>query len=362
MNDELKQLSSAAHGLLEQAAGATAFRTVRVASDSGFDGELWGKMAELGWAGIAIPEALGGYDMGPEALAVIGEALGAHLASSPFATTAVLAAKALAAGGEGHAERLGRIAAGQEIVAVALDTGSARGPSPVLAVPEGAGFKLSGSLSMVDFVAASSALVWARTSDASTTALVMPTEGLSATTIINVDMRRTSTVSFDGVTVGPEAVVGTVDAGAAVLDKAVDAARVAVAAETVGAAQAVFHQTMAYLRDRKQFGVPIGSFQALQHRAAHLHTELSIAGAVVRKAARALAEGDADAGALVSVAKAKAGKVAILTANEGIQMHGGVGVTDEFDVGLYVKRVRALENTFGDARFHAARLADLRGF
>lgn len=175
-------------------------------------------------------------------------------------------------------------------------------------------------------------------------------------------MRRASTVELDA-RVGPEAVVGNLGGGAAVLEAAADAARIAVAAELVGAAKAVFDQTLAYLRDRKQFGVPIGSSQALQHRAAHLHTELAIAGAVVRKAAGALSEGTCDARALVAAkAKAKAGRAAILTVNEGIQMHGGVGVTDEFNIGLHVKRVGALENTFGDSRFHFARYADLSGF
>ena len=129
-----------------------------------------------------------------------------------------------------------------------------------------------------------------------------------------------------------------------------------------GAARAVFESTVEYMRDRKQFGVPIGSFQALQHRAAHVHTELSIARASIHKAARVLADDPSAAPAAVAVAKSKTGRVAILAANESIQLHGGVGVTDEFDVGLYVKRIRTLENLFGDSLFHADRYARHRGF
>lgn len=361
MNEELSQLSSSAHGLLEKEAGPAAFRQVRENDGPGFDLSLWSKMAELGWAGLALSEAHGGYDMGARGLVTIGEALGAHLAPTPFAATAVLAAKTLSAAG--RTDRLEALVGGSHLYAVPLDLGSRpRGPE-VMMLRAGGGFRLKGSLRHVaHFSAAQSLLFWARSSDDATTAFVLPTEGMGSALTVQVDMQRTATLSFDDVEISADAVVGVVDGGEALLAEGLGSARVAVAAELVGLAKAVFQQTLAYLKDRKQFGVPIGSFQALQHRAAHLHTELAIAGAMVRKAAGALDDGESNAEALVSAAKTKAGQVAILTGNEAIQMHGGVGVTDEYDVGLFVKRIRALENTFGDAQFHTDRYAVKSGF
>ena len=360
MNEELQQLSSSAHGLLEKEAGPAAFRKVRESEGPGFDLSLWAKMAELGWAGLALSEDHGGYDMGARGLVAVGEALGAHLASSPFATT-VLAAKTLSAAGA--TTSLEDIIGGTHLVAVPLDVGSRRGGPAVMAVRSGDGFSFKGQLRQVaNFPAAQSLLFWARTSDDATTAFVVPTANLKAALTVQVDMHRAASLTFEDLEVGADAVVGEVDGGDALLEAALDPTRAAVAAELVGLANAVFQQTVAYLKDRKQFGVPIGSFQALQHRAAHLHTELAIAGAVVRKAAAALDDGQPAAPALVSAAKAKAGQIAMLTGNEAIQMHGGVGVTDEYDVGLFVKRIRALENVFGDSDFHTDRYAVESGF
>ena len=214
---------------------------------------------------------------------------------------------------------------------------------------------------MLDVPAAQHFVVFAR-EGSETAAFLVPKDapGVSVQTVVFVDHRRSSTVLFDGVKVPSHARVGSDQDGR--FDKALDLARLATASEMLGAARAAFEMTLAYMRDRKQFGVPIGSFQALQHRAADVHTELSIAGAAVRKAAQALTATPDAAAAAVSVAKSKTGRVAIHAANEAIQLHGGVGVTDEFDVGLYVKRIRTLESLFGDHLYHADRYARLRGF
>ena len=367
VSEELQQLAETAHGFLKEHAGPKAYRTVRdKAPAEGFDLDLWRRMSELGWAGIALPESLGGYDMGPMAVVMIGELLGAHLASTPFVST-VFAAKALAASaseGSLWAARLGELAEGRGLYAVAIDERARhRGLEGLRTKAEasGGGYRLSGAKrSVLDVPAADSLLVVAE-GQGGIVMVDVPKDaaGVSIATAVQLDSRRTSTVTFDNVMVDANRVIGADDAISAVVASALDAARLAVAAEMVGAAKAVFDMTIEYMRDRKQFGVPIGSFQALQHRAAHVHTELSIASAAVRKAATALPD---DAPAAVAVAKSKAGRVAIHTANEAIQLHGGVGVTDEFDVGLYVKRIRTLDNLFGDHIFHADRYARMRGF
>ena len=349
MSEELKQLATAAHGLLQKAAGPTAFRAVRDAGGDGFSRDLWAQMVELGWGGLAIPEVLGGFDMGPSAVVLVADALGAHLAAAPFVSTAVFGATALAAGDEAQADRLAQLAAGELVLGIPLDAGG--GAPSLSAEPDGDGFRLFGTQRhLLDLPGADAALLWARTGEG-TTAFVVPAEALRAQAEVTtlIDHRRAAAVTLEGVEVGPEHRVGAAGEGEAVLASALALGRAAAAAEMVGAARAVFESTLDYMRDRKQFGAPIGSFQALQHRAAHLHTELTIAGAMVRKAADAIAS-DQDAARMVAAAKAKAGQVAVLAANEAIQLHGGVGVTDEYDVGMFVKRIRTLENTFGDTR------------
>jgi alkylation response protein AidB-like acyl-CoA dehydrogenase len=169
-------------------------------------------------------------------------------------------------------------------------------------------------------------------------------------------------VKLDNVQLDADAVIGEVDGGRGVLNRVLAAGRVGAAAESVGVARGAFDMTTAYLKQRKQFGKLIGEFQALQHRAAHLYSELEIARAAVIKAQQLLDAGSDKAELMVSVAKAKAGKAAGLAVREGVQMHGGIGMTDEYDIGLYMKRDRALAEFMGDMYYHADRVARLSGY
>ncbi len=370
VNEELKQLAENAHGFLKDRAGPKAFRAVRDQDPAeGFDVGLWQQMSELGWAGIAVPESLGGYEMGPLAVVLVAEALGAHLASAPFAGTVFAATVVSDAAKEGGAwaERLTALAEGRGLFALAIDERAHHhdlAGIQTTATSAGGSVRLAGSKrNVLDVDAADSLLVLAKTDDGLTLVDVAKNlPGVSVKTAVQLDVRRTSTVSFDNVEVERSSVIGGLGQAGPSVARGLDLARVAVAAEMLGAAKAVFDMTLDYMRDRKQFGVPIGSFQALQHRAAHVHTELTIARAAVMKAASTLAESPDNGPAAASVAKAKAASVAIHAANEAIQMHGGVGVTDEFDVGLFVKRIRTLDHAFGSHTFHADRYARLRGF
>jgi len=186
--------------------------------------------------------------------------------------------------------------------------------------------------------------------------------GLTVTRQARLDGRNAALVRFDGVSVGADAALGALDAGHELLASAVDRATVGLCAEMLGGMEQAFALTVEHLKTRLQFGVPIGSFQALKHRAANVFIELELAKSAVMAAARAVDGAEPDLAKLVSLAKARCSEAYLLAANEGVQMFGGVGMTDEYDIGFYMKRARAAELTFGDAAFHRARWAALSGY
>jgi alkylation response protein AidB-like acyl-CoA dehydrogenase len=169
-------------------------------------------------------------------------------------------------------------------------------------------------------------------------------------------------LSFNNVALDGDSVVGEVDGGWVPLSRALNAGRAGAAAELVGVAAGASDMTVDYLKQRKQFGKLIGEFQSLQHRAAHLYGEIEIARAAALKAAQLLDAGDPRAELMTSVAKAKAARTAALAVQEGVQMHGGIGMTDEHDIGLYMKREAVLSALLGDPRYHANRVAELSGY
>jgi alkylation response protein AidB-like acyl-CoA dehydrogenase len=187
-------------------------------------------------------------------------------------------------------------------------------------------------------------------------------QGVAIERTMMVDSHNAARIVFDQVEVDADGVLGEVDQAFGLLEGVLDIGRGAVAAEMVGLSEEVFGRTVAYLRERKQFGKPIGEFQALQHRAARLYIEIEITRAAVLKALQALDGDVATAGAAVAVAKARAGSTATLAVQEGVQMHGGMGMTDQFDIGFFMKRARVCQELFGDSNFHADRLARMKSY
>ena len=339
----------------------------------GFGHALWKQMAELGLTGILVGEADGGLGMGHVEAGIVLEEIGRNLTPSPFLTSAVMAASALGASSEELRGRyLPGLLAGDAVFAVAIDEGPKHRPERIKtrATRAGNGFMLSGAKDFV--VHGSSAdmlVVAARTAGADDdadgiTLFAVPRDsaGLSQDAVRLVDSSLATHVKLDNVQLDADAVIGEVDGGRALLNKVLSAGRVGAAAESVGVAAGAFDMTTTYLKQRKQFGQLIGTFQALQHRAAHLYSEIEIARAAVIKAQKLLDGGSEKAELMVSVAKAKAGKVASLAVREGVQMHGGIGMTDEYDIGLYMKRDRALAEFMGDQYYHAERVAQLSGY
>ena len=331
----------------------------------GFGTGLWKQFAEMGFTGILIDEADGGLGLGHVEAGIVLEEIGRNLTPSPFLVSAVAFVEALR--GSAMRERwFPGILAGDTVAALAIDEGAKHRPESVAMRAErsGNGFKLSGRKQfVVQGTAADVTLVAANTDDGLTLfAVEKGANGLEIEGVRLADSSIGARLTFDNVEVDADAVVGEVGVGQVVLDRALRAGRTGAAAELVGVGSASMDMTVDYLKQRKQFGRLIGEFQALQFRAAHLYSELEIARAATLKAQQLLEEGSDDAEAMVSVAKAKAGRASQLAVQEGVQMHGGIGMTDEYDIGLYMKRDRVLNELFGDPAYHADRLARMKGY
>ncbi|WP_199555992.1 acyl-CoA dehydrogenase family protein [Sandaracinobacteroides hominis] len=375
LNDEQRMVKDSADGFFAEHAPVAQLRKLRDDKDAtGFDRGLWAKMAEMGFAGVAIPEQFGGAGLGMVAAGLIQEAIGRNLSLSPFLSSAILSAKAILAGGseEQKAAMLPKIAAGELIVALAADEKSRHQPHAIStrAEPSGNGFRLTGSKSFVlDGHVADRLIVAARTAgdDEDTTGITLflvdpKSAGVETERRSMVDSRNAAAITLDGVQVDGADVLGGIGTGFAILEAALDAGRACLAAEMLGVSAQSFDTTVDYLKQREQFGQKIGSFQALQHRAAHLFCEVELARSATLKALTALDEGDNRAPFFVALAKAKSGDVAKLATNEAVQMHGGIGMTDEFDIGFFMKRARAAGETFGDGAFQGDRLARMMNY
>ena len=339
-----------------------------------YDAGSWKEIAELGFTGVIVPEEFGGSGFGYVGLGQVLEAQGRTLAASPLLSTAMIGASALMLGGSQPQKDawLGKIAGGEAIVALAADERPHHDPAHVklIAKRSSAGYALSGEKRyVVDGAEADLLIVAARTSgdagDATgITLFLVPgdAKGVSRTALKTLDAHAAANVSFAGVEVGADAVLGAVDGGYGLLEQILDRARIGAAAEMLGAADAAFEMTSDYLKVRKQFGQLIGSFQSLQHRAAIMFTELELTRSCVAAALDALDRNANNISELASLAKARAGETLHLVSNETVQMHGGIGMTDAHDSGLYMKRARVLEGLYGGESFHRDRYARLAGY
>jgi alkylation response protein AidB-like acyl-CoA dehydrogenase len=341
----------------------------------GFSRSLWRKMAELGWQAMLIPEQYGGLAMGYTDLACVLEECGRNLVPEPLLATVALGANAVLLGGSDQQKRdvLPRVADGSLVMTVAFQEKSSRYDLTKIACRaerRGSGFVLNGAKTLVlDGHIADLLVVAARTSGSpgdprGLSLFLVPrgTPGLETRRQEAVHLRNVAWVTMRDVEVPATALVGADGAGLEVLEAVVDRATAALCAEMLGGMQATFEMTLDYLKTRKQFGVLIGTFQALKHRAARMFVEIELARSAVMGACDALDRGAADARALVSAAKARCSDAGMLVGYEGVQLHGGIGMTDEHDIGFYLKRARGNEITFGDAAFHRDRFARTAGF
>lgn len=375
LNEEENMLKDAAKGFLADAAPVSQLRKLRDEdSADGFDRETWKGMAEMGWAGVLVPEEHGGVAMGHVAAGVIAEEMGRTLTASPYLSTAIMGAGALSRfGSDGQKSAwLPRIAEGNAITAVAVDEGRKHNPAHVSTKAErsGNGFKLNGRKTFVaEGHVADMMIVSARTGGSEAekegiTLFLVPRDasGVSTERATMIDNRNSAAVTLENVELDADAVLGEVDGGLGALEGILDSGRAGLAAEMSGSAQQCLETTVEYLKERKQFGQIIGTYQGLQHRAAHLYSEIELGKSIVLKALQTLDMAPDHAALVVSAAKSKLGQVAQLSAREAIQMHGGIGMTDEYDIGFFIKRVRVAEALYGDSGYHTDKFARLRNF
>jgi acyl-CoA dehydrogenase len=375
LSSDTQMVRDTAHDFFKERAPITALRKLRDTNDpDGFSRSLWREMAELGWTGFLVPEDHGGTDFGVLGLAQVMEAAGRTLAASALVSTALVGASLLSIAGSNDqkSEHLPPLVAGERLFALALEEGSRHQPYRIAtkAEKQGSSYRLNGQkVFVLDGHVADFLIVAARTSGArddrdGITLFLVPGDapGVTRLRTIMIDSRNAAQVRLDNVTVDADAVLGRVGGGADVLDRVLDRARACLAAEILGSATEAFERTVQYLKDRKQFGVVIGSFQALKHRAAQMFCEVEVTRSAVIAACSALDENTNDAAALAVLAKSKANDTLDLCGNEGVQMHGGIGMTDEHEIGFFMKRARVARATFGDTAFCRDRYASLLGY
>lgn len=381
LNEQQSLLQQSAHALFRERSPVALVRALRDGRDAdsslGFSRKLWREMAELGWVGLCLPEAYGGLGLGMAELSVVLEQAGRQLAPEPWIATVLLGAQALLLGGnEAQKQRfLPAVASGEALLTLAYEERSSRfdiSNIHTTAERHGNSWRLSGEKQQVfDAHAADAMIVLARSNGSPLQAATgfslflveRDAPGVAIERHKRIDGRGVATVRFNAVDVAPDALVGDEGQGLSLVAQVVDRATIGLSAEMLGSASQAFDDTLDYLKTRKQFGVTLGSFQALAHRAARLYIDLALArSAVAAAASGADSANPEELAKLASLAKARCSDTFVHVANEAVQMHGGIGVTDDFHIGLYLKRARATETLFGNATHHLRRWARLSGY
>lgn len=356
-------------------APVSSFRALRDSnSRQAFLPETWKAMVDMGWSGILVPEQYGGSDLGYLTCGLILEQLGRQLTASPLFSSSLVGASALLLAGNPAQQEvlLPGIVNGSALLALALDESARHSPeqTALRAEQTGDSFSLTGNKTFVaEGMCATHFIVAARTSgnpgEAQGISLfIVPAQadGLERTALPTIDSRDYARLSFSDVRVAGSALLAPLGDGMPVLEEVLDRARIGLAAEMLGTASQAFDMTLDYLKTREQFGKVIGSFQALGHRAAALYSLMEQSRSCVEAALQAVDTGASNVPELASLAKCQVGKFLFAMSNELIQIHGGIGMTDEFDAGLYLKRARVLEASFGNRAYHRDRYARLMGF
>ena len=375
LTEEEQFLKDTAKSFAEERSPITHFRSLRDMSDPMlWDKNIWNEMSKLGWPGIMIPEEFGGSNFGLSGICVVLQECAKTLTPSPLFASGVLGAYAINNYGtkEQKEKYLPLIASGELTTSVAVDESSHHNPydTVLIAKKNSDEYILSGKKNFViDGTSSDLLIVLARTSGEKgdstglTLFLVDPTnEGIDRIKLEMADSRNYANIIFDNVKISSKNILGDIEAGGEAIDDVLDIGRIAMSAEMLGNSEAAFETTLDYLKQRKQFGVLIGSFQALQHRAAEMFCEIELTKSSVIAAMRAADERSNDVQRLSSLAKTVAGETLHLVSNEAIEMHGGIGVTDDYDIGFFLKRARVAEQIFGSAKFHTERYANLSGF
>jgi alkylation response protein AidB-like acyl-CoA dehydrogenase len=353
LNEEQEMLRDMAREWTANESPVSEFRKVRASgAEEAFDRKVYATMAEMGWVGVVIPEEHGGSDFGWLSAGLVVEELGKTLTASPLVASTIAAAAILLGGSEEQqAKWLPGLASGAIVGTLAVDEGPRHDPAKIETTVSGG--KLSGTKAFVHEAHGADLFVVAAKDGLY---LVEKGEGVSLSTRQLTDQRSHAEVRFEGA--AADRLAG---GGESLLDDVLDRARILTACEMLGMAQAVFDTTLDYLKQRVQFNQVLATFQALQHRMADLFGDLAMMRSAVEGCLQALDSGFGVARA-ASIAKAEANRVLHTVSREGVQLHGGMGMTDEYDVGFYLKRARVLEASFGSTSFLKNRFATLGGY
>jgi alkylation response protein AidB-like acyl-CoA dehydrogenase len=339
-----------------------------------WDRDIWQEMVNLGWSGILVPEEFGGSNFGVAGISVILQECGKTLTPSPLFSTGVLGAYAISNFGtqEQKEKYLPKIVSGEITTALAVDESSHHDPlkTSFKAEKNNEEYLLNGKKTFViDGASADILIVLTRTSGnsgelAGLTLYIVDAnaDGLNKIKLDMADSRNYANIEFNDVKCSNQEILGTIETGGETVERILDIGRIAMSAEMLGNAESAFETTIEYLKQRKQFGVLIGTFQALQHRAAEMFCEIELTKSAVMAAVQGADENSNELQRLSSLAKTIAGETLHLVSNEAIQMHGGIGVTDEYDLGFFIKRSRVAEQIFGSSTYHTERYANLSGF
>ena len=375
LTEEQEFLRDTAKDFAQERTPVAHFRSLRDNNDQNlWDKDIWQEMVNLGWSGILIPEEFGGSNFGVAGISVILQECGKTLTPSPLFSTGVLGAYAISNFGtqEQKEQYLPKIVNGEITTALAVDESSHHDPSKTSLTAEKKDDKyiLNGKKTFViDGASADVLIVLARTSGnsgelAGLTLFIIDSnaDGIDKTKLDMADSRNYANINFNDVKCSDQDILGALESGGETVESILDIGRIAISAEMLGNAESAFKTTIEYLKQRKQFGVLIGTFQALQHRAAAMFCEIELTKSAVLAAVHGADERSNELQRLSSLAKTIAGETLHLVSNEAIQMHGGIGVTDEYDLGFFIKRSRVAEQIFGSSTYHTERYANLSGF
>jgi alkylation response protein AidB-like acyl-CoA dehydrogenase len=375
LTEEQEFLRDTAKDFAQERTPVAHFRSLRDNNDQNlWDKGIWQEMVNLGWSGILIPEEFGGSNFGVAGISVILQECGKTLTPSPLFSTGVLGAYAISNFGtkEQKEQYLPKIVNGEITTALAVDESSHHDPSKtsLKAEKKEDNYILNGKKTFViDGASADVLIVLTRTSGnsgelAGLTLFIIDSNanGINKIKLDMADSRNYANINFNDVKCSNQDILGALESGGETVESILDIGRIAISAEMLGNAESAFETTIAYLKQRKQFGVLIGTFQALQHRAAAMFCEIELTKSAVMAAVHGADERSNELQRLSSLAKTIAGETLHLVSNEAIQMHGGIGVTDEYDLGFFIKRSRVAEQIFGSSTYHTERYANLSGF
>ena len=375
LSEEEQFLKDTAKNFADERSPISHFRSLRDNNDPKlWDKDIWSEMVKLGWPGILIPEEFGGSNFGVTGIGVILQECAKTLTPSPLFATGVLGAYAITQFGndDQKSNYLPKIVSGEITTALAIDETSHHEPSKteMTAKKNDSNFILNGKkIFVIDGASADILIVLARTSgvkgDSTGLSLFIlnsDTSGIETKKLDMADSRNYANISFNEVIIDESSLLGDLETAGETVESILDIGRIAMSAEMLGNAESAFEITLDYLKQRQQFGALIGSFQALQHRAAEMFCEIELTKSSVMAAMRAADENSNELQRLSSLSKTMAGETLHLVSNEAIQMHGGIGVTDEYDIGFFLKRARVAEQIFGSAKYHTERYANLSGF